>query len=61
MFLFVGAAHWAARERSDEDTGPYVKNTAVSISAVGAGALTRPPSLSAELEPHQPKRRASNR
>ena len=45
MFLFVGAAHWAARERSDEDTGPYVKDTAVSISAVGAGALTRPLSL----------------
>ena len=54
MFLFVGAAHWAALERPDEDTGLY-KKCSCSVSAVGAGVLTRPPFPAAQLEPHRNK------
>ena len=31
---FVGAAHRAARERPDEDIGPYEKNAALPVFAV---------------------------
>ena len=50
-FVGEGLAPPVSRSR----IGPYKKNAVVPVSAVGAGALTRPPFSTAQLEPHRNK------